>query len=91
MISNSSSPAGFRTLTTSPALVSSMARAKGDIQLADSVFNAAINQQVMYLVLKSYRANQRQGLSSSPLTAERTASSATTRHSSQSAARSRAA
>lgn len=34
---------------------------KGDIQLSDSVFNAAINQQVMYLVLKSYRANQRQG------------------------------
>jgi large subunit ribosomal protein L4 len=36
-------------------------KVKGEVDLADSVFNAEINNQVMYLVVKSYRANQRQG------------------------------
>jgi large subunit ribosomal protein L4 len=36
-------------------------KVKGDIDLADSVFNAAVNEQVMYLVVKTYLANQRQG------------------------------
>ncbi len=36
---------------------------KGEVNLTDSVFNADINEQVMYLVVKSYRANQRQGTS----------------------------
>jgi large subunit ribosomal protein L4 len=35
--------------------------AKGEVDLAETVFNAAINKQVLYLVIKSYRANQRQG------------------------------
>jgi large subunit ribosomal protein L4 len=34
---------------------------KGEVDLVDSVFNTDINEQVMYLVVKSYRANQRQG------------------------------
>jgi large subunit ribosomal protein L4 len=34
---------------------------KGEMELADSVFNADINEQVMYLVVKTYRANKRQG------------------------------
>lgn len=34
---------------------------KGQMDLADSVFNAEINKQVMYLVVKAYLANQRQG------------------------------
>jgi len=36
---------------------------KGEVTLADSVFNAGVNEQVMYLVVKSYRANKRQGTS----------------------------
>jgi large subunit ribosomal protein L4 len=36
-------------------------KVKGEVELADSVFNAKINEQVMYLVIKSYQANQRQG------------------------------
>jgi len=38
-------------------------KVKGDIDLADSIFNTDINEHVMYLVVKSYRANQRQGTS----------------------------
>jgi large subunit ribosomal protein L4 len=38
-------------------------KVKGEIDLADSVFNAEINEQVMYLVVKTYLANQRQGTS----------------------------
>jgi large subunit ribosomal protein L4 len=38
-------------------------KVKGEVDLADSVFAADINEQVMYLVIKSYRANQRQGTS----------------------------
>jgi large subunit ribosomal protein L4 len=34
---------------------------KGEVDLAESVFNTAINKQVLYLVIKSYRANLRQG------------------------------
>ncbi len=34
---------------------------KGEIDLADSVFNADVNEQVMYLVVKTYLANRRQG------------------------------
>jgi large subunit ribosomal protein L4 len=36
-------------------------KAKGEIELAESVFNAGVNEQVLYLVIKSYRANLRQG------------------------------
>jgi large subunit ribosomal protein L4 len=36
-------------------------KVKGEMDLSDSVFKADINKQVMYLVVKSYRANQRQG------------------------------
>ncbi len=36
-------------------------KVKGEIDLADGVFNADVNQQVMYLVVKSYLANKRQG------------------------------
>jgi large subunit ribosomal protein L4 len=36
-------------------------KVKGEMELADSVFNADVNEQVMYLVVKSYRANRRQG------------------------------
>ncbi len=36
-------------------------KVKGDIDLADSVFNAEVNEQIMYLVVKTYLANQRQG------------------------------
>jgi large subunit ribosomal protein L4 len=38
-------------------------KVNGEIDLADSVFNAEINEQVMYLVVKTYLANQRQGTS----------------------------
>jgi large subunit ribosomal protein L4 len=34
---------------------------KGEMALADSVFNADVNEQVMYLVVKTYLANKRQG------------------------------
>jgi large subunit ribosomal protein L4 len=34
---------------------------KGEVDLADSVFNTDVNEQVMYLVVKSYLANKRQG------------------------------
>jgi large subunit ribosomal protein L4 len=36
-------------------------KVKGEVDLAESVFNAGVNKQVLYLVIKSYRANQRQG------------------------------
>ena len=36
-------------------------KVKGEMALADSVFNADVNEQVMYLVVKTYLANQRQG------------------------------
>jgi large subunit ribosomal protein L4 len=36
-------------------------KVKGEMDLADSVFNADVNEQVMYLVVKTYLANQRQG------------------------------
>jgi large subunit ribosomal protein L4 len=38
-------------------------KVKGEMDLADSVFNVEINEQVMYLVVKTYLANQRQGTS----------------------------
>jgi large subunit ribosomal protein L4 len=38
-------------------------KVKGEMDLSDNVFKADINKQVMYLVVKSYRANQRQGTS----------------------------
>ena len=36
-------------------------KVKGEMDLADGVFNADVNEQVMYLVVKSYLANRRQG------------------------------
>jgi large subunit ribosomal protein L4 len=36
-------------------------KVKGEIDLADGVFNTVVNEQVMYLVVKSYLANRRQG------------------------------
>ena len=36
-------------------------KVKGEVDLADGVFNTDVNTHVLYLVIKSYRANQRQG------------------------------